>query len=267
MTKPPMSRWKAAAIHLVLSAIIIGAVAFVLIHTWYTWQLFEVMGARRLLTILAIIDIVIGPFLTLIVYKHGKKSLKFDLTVIALLQAGFLAYGLHILAQSRPVFMVGLVDRFEMVFANQLDDTDLAKGNTEEFRTRSWTGPRLVGGALGSTSQERYDLALSGLAGKDIHLLPEQYVSFEEVKPALMQKMEPAEKLAGSNARTRAAIEAFAAREDLTVGELSTLPIISLRGRATMMLRTSNGDVLGPLAVEPWPDLPALPPPGDAARH
>lgn len=33
-------------------------------------------------------DIVLGPLLTLVVYKAGKKSLRFDLACIVTLQAG-----------------------------------------------------------------------------------------------------------------------------------------------------------------------------------
>jgi hypothetical protein len=260
-----MSRWKAAAIHFVLSALVIGAVAFVLIQVWYGWELFKVMGGQRLLTLLAVIDIVIGPALTLLVYKHGKKNLKLDLAVIALMQVGFLAYGMHIMAQSRPVFLVGLVDRFELVFANQLNAEDLSRGRTPQYRSLSWTGPRLVGGALGKTSGERLNLALSGFAGKDIHLLPERYVPYGDVEPALIQMMEPAETLAATGEEARSRIVSFAARHQLSIGEMSTLPIISIRGRATMMMRTRDGQRLGPLSVDPWPDIAALQ--GDAARH
>jgi len=40
---------------------------------------------------------------TLIIFKAGKKGLVFDLWVIAILQASFLAYGVFTLAESRPV--------------------------------------------------------------------------------------------------------------------------------------------------------------------
>lgn len=57
--------------------------------------LLEMARAGRLLATLAAVDLVMGPLLTLVEFKPGKKSLKFDLTAIALLQAGALLYGLH----------------------------------------------------------------------------------------------------------------------------------------------------------------------------
>lgn len=250
-----MTRWKAAGIHLALSVVIIGAIALGLIQVWYGWELFSLMGGARLLTILTICDILIGPLLTLVVYKAGKPSLKFDLFVITLLQIGFLTYGLHIMAQSRPVFIVGVADRFEFVFANELADEDLAKGSEPRFRKRSWTGPLVVGGQLGQTSQERYDLAMSGFAGKDIHLLPERFVDLEIVRDALMSKAQPAKLLADSSAEAKAKLESFAGQHGKTLDELVFLPLISRRARATMLLEAGSGALVGPVAVEPWHDL------------
>lgn len=253
-----MTRWKAAGIHLAISLVVIALVGAGLMFLWYGWPLFKLMGGARLLLVLAAVDLVAGPLLTLIVFKSGKPSLRFDLTVIALLQAGFLAYGLYIMAISRPVFLVALVDRFELVFANELADTDLAQGERPEFSTRSWTGPRLVGGKLGATSQERYDLTMSGLAGKDIHLLPRQYTDYDTVKAALLAKAAPAEQLAATSPEARAALEAAARRVDRPLSALATLPITSRRARATMLIDSTTGDVLAPVSVDPWPDVAAL---------
>ena len=253
--KKPMTRWKAAAIHLLISLIVILGVGLGLIVVWYGPELFSLMGAQRLLTILAIVDIAIGPLLTLIVYKHGKKSLRFDLTVIALLQLAFLAYGLHIMWQSRPVFMVGVLDRFELVFANQLHDEDLAKGKAEGFRARSFTGPLIVGGALGATNDERYQLAISGLSGKDIHLLPERYVPYDQVASQIASAGKPVDELIALSPEAADPIDRVLADTGRSRSEVVFVPIISSRGRATMLLASGTGEVLGDVAVDPWPDL------------
>ena len=48
--------------------------------------------------------------------------MKLDLAIIAALQLCFFAYGAHVFWISRPVFVVGSVDRLEMVFANEVSD-------------------------------------------------------------------------------------------------------------------------------------------------
>jgi hypothetical protein len=64
---------------------------------------------------------VLGPSLTLIAFKSGKPSLKFDLRCIVLLQLGALLYGGMIVYQQRPAFVVFGVDRFTTIPAAEVD--------------------------------------------------------------------------------------------------------------------------------------------------
>src|SRR4051812_12853702 len=110
-----MTRWKAAAIHSLIS-VAVGLIAgALLLGLWYPPPYFHAAGAQELILLLVGVDLVIGPLLTLIVFRWGKPGLAFDLTVISLLQAAALVYGLAIVLQSRPVFLVATVDRFVLV--------------------------------------------------------------------------------------------------------------------------------------------------------
>src|SRR5690606_37503073 len=118
--------------------------------------------------------------LTLVIYKPGKPHLRLDLSVIALVQAGFLAYGLHTLWQSRPVFLVASDVRFDLVLASDLDESQVAAAPRPEWRRLSWSGPRLVGVLPPEDSAERQRLlAILLETGRDLHQLPEQYLPFE----------------------------------------------------------------------------------------
>jgi hypothetical protein len=48
----------------------------------------------------------LGPLLTLLLFKSGQPSLKFDLSGIVLLQLGTLLYGGTLIDQHRPAFGV-----------------------------------------------------------------------------------------------------------------------------------------------------------------
>ncbi len=61
------------------------------------------------------IDVIIAAYLGLSVYKEGKKTLKFDLSVIILIQIAALCYGVFSIEQGRPAWLVFNVDRFELV--------------------------------------------------------------------------------------------------------------------------------------------------------
>ena len=82
-----MTRWRASSLHLGLSVLVGLGFAALTRFVWYPGPFFELSGAIGLLTILVPVDVLIGPLLTLLVFKSGKPSLRFDLTVIALLQA------------------------------------------------------------------------------------------------------------------------------------------------------------------------------------
>jgi hypothetical protein len=139
-----MSRWKAAGIHLLLSAAIAGAVLAFMLTVWYPWPLFEAAGGNELIFILVGVDVTLGPLITLIIFKAGKKGLRFDLTVIALVQLAALAYGIHTLYLARPVYLVYTLDRFELVTAKDLDPKDLAKVPRSEFQPSLLGRPRYV---------------------------------------------------------------------------------------------------------------------------
>lgn len=256
-----MTRWKAAGMHLVISALVVGSVAAWLIFVWYGWELFQVTGGAKLVMILATCDVVIGPLLTLLVYKPGKKTLKFDLGVIALLQFAFFAYGLNVMREARPIFLVGLVDRFELVLASELTDEDLARGTQPEFRSKSLTGPRLIGGRIATENKEIMELALAGFAGRDIHLMPERYIPYPEVASAVAGRAAPVSELIGmSEPSTAKRLERAVKATGRPEAEVHYLPINSRRGQATMLVVAGTGEVLGPVAANPWPEQEAAKP-------
>lgn len=74
-----MTRLRAFAIHLIAkSAGIILALLGLMHWVWYPAPYFEINGGWHVWRILAGVDVVLGPLLTLIVFKSGKPSLKFD---------------------------------------------------------------------------------------------------------------------------------------------------------------------------------------------
>ena len=101
--------------HLSISLLIVLLVIGLVFFVWYPFQLTTAVGVTHIFLMLLAIDVIIGPVLGLLVYQEGKKSLKFDLTVIILLQLSALFYGIYSIEQGRPVWLVYNVDRFELV--------------------------------------------------------------------------------------------------------------------------------------------------------
>ena len=247
-----MTRFKAAGIHLLASVLVLAALGIAMVFAWYGVELFGLMGAGRLLTLLVLISLSAGPLLTLLVYRPGKKHLALDLSVVVLLQLAFLVWGVFFMWQSRPVFLVGVLDRFELVFASELDAADLAQASPT-YRKLTAFEPRVVGARGGSTPAERLAFAVSGLAGKDVQLFPSQYVPYEEVAAELLSRAQPLETfLDGRDAGVQERVARWLSAAERTTDSVVVVPITSRRGAAAMLLDAATGIPVGPIGIDPW---------------
>ena len=95
----------ASSIHLfisLLAALLILALLFLL---WFPSPLMS-LGAVQGVQLILLVDLVIGPLLTLLVFKKGKPSLVFDMSVIVALQLAALTYGLTTVYGQIPSHLV-----------------------------------------------------------------------------------------------------------------------------------------------------------------
>jgi len=179
MTTRRLTRWQASGLHLLISIAIAAAALAVMLLVWYPRPLFEACGGTGLLYILVGVDVVIGPLITLVVFKAGKRGMRFDLVVIGLLQLAALLYGSYIMFEARPVYIALIKGQFEVVTAVEVSPDQLAQARRPEFRRLPLDGPKLV--YIEMTEQERSEVVQSVFAGgPDIHMRPKYYVPYAE---------------------------------------------------------------------------------------
>jgi len=243
-----MSRWKASGIHLLLSCVVVGAVLVFMLTVWYRWPLFAIAGGSGIILILAGVDVVLGPTMTLIVFKSGKKGLKFDLTLIALVQLAALAYGIHVAFVARPVYLVFAVDRFVLVTAKDLDPDDLARATDPRFRRLPLGRPSDIAAVLPSDQKERSDLLFSALAGKDVELYPRYYVPYETQAQNALKRAKDIGILVKRDAR---AMERFLESAGRSPASVKFLPLRA-RVDAAVLLDAASGVPIGIVQVDPW---------------
>ena len=128
-----MSRWQAFAIHFAISAAIFIVLLAIILLFWFPGILFRIDGGWTGLQIVIGVDLVLGPLLTLIVFKAGKPSLKFDLTCIGLLQAICLAGGVYVVHAERPVALVLAYDTVYALAADEFRDFDKDPAVLDQF--------------------------------------------------------------------------------------------------------------------------------------
>lgn len=71
--------------HLFISCLIVLLVIGLVFFIWYPSPLATAVGVTHIFLMMLAIDVIVGPILGLLVYKEGKKTLKFDLGVIIVL--------------------------------------------------------------------------------------------------------------------------------------------------------------------------------------
>ncbi len=247
-----MTRWKASAIHLCISLTVAALVASLIYFVWFPPPYFRVAGGSELIILIMSVDIVLGPLLTLTVFKTGKKSLRFDLTVIALLQLTAFCYGFWIISNSRPVFIVARLDRFMTVSASDLDDQDLAAAKDPQFSKRSLTGPILVGVTRPTDRKEKSDLLWSGVNGKDLERLPKYYTAYANTEDAMLAEAKPLSDLAKKNAANADIIQKYVNSVGLPIDALAYLPLQGHVDGYTMVLSRQTKQPLGALPIDAW---------------
>lgn len=180
MEKKRVTRWQASGLHLLISLAIAVAVLTLMLFLWYPGPLFEAAGGNDLLFILVGVDVVVGPLITLIIFKAGKWGLKFDLTVIGLLQVAALLYGVHAVYVARPAFIVFVKDQFQVASASQLDPGELAKAKYPEFRQVPFGGTMLAFAEMPTDRKVLDEFMFLGLAGHDLEEFPKLWVPYAE---------------------------------------------------------------------------------------
>jgi len=101
-----LSRFQAFAIHLFISSVVLGSFLAFVFLVWYPQPFFVVEGLVQIIWVLVGVDIVLGPALTLVVFKTGKPGLKRDLSIIAAIQIIGFIYGANTFYEERPAFAV-----------------------------------------------------------------------------------------------------------------------------------------------------------------
>ena len=246
-----LNRWQAAGLHLALSVVIAATVLAALLFVWYPQPYFRLAGGAGLMLILIGVDVVLGPAMTLVVFNPAKKSLRIDLAIIAALQVAALAYGIGVIAQARPAYIVFAGDRFTVVGANAIDPESLAAARPP-YDTLPVDGPRIVGARMPSSAAEREKVMMLLASGIDLPALPRYYVPSEEIVPDLKAKSQPLDELARRKPATTGAIDAAVAKLGVPRAGLAFVPVVGRLELGTALVDTSSGKVLVVVPVDPY---------------
>ena len=245
----------ASLVHLAISILLVATVLILVRFIWYPGLYFEAMGAGHLLIILACVDVTLGPLITLIIFNPAKKSLKFDLAVVAILQLMALCYGAYTVFAGRPVYAVYNIDRFTMVSAADILPADLEKARDHSLPV---TGPEIVGARLPNDVNERDRMLTSSMrGGSDLAQMPQYYLPYAAVADDVKAKMLSSEELMKRQpkakvAEAQALIDQSVSQNGLRREDVGFVPLGGKAQDLTVVVRRSDAGIVAILPIVPW---------------
>lgn len=246
------NRWQAGAAHLLVSAIVGIAVMTAMILVWYPRPYFEAAGGNDLVLLMVGIDISLGPLLTLAVYNPAKGlgRLRFDLVAIGVFQVVALSYGIHVMYEARPAYLVFAVDRFDLVMANTLSDAELAKAQPP-WNVRPRGRPPTVGARIPSDPKLREESLFLALGGVDLPQQPRFFVPYDDVAAEAAQKAKPLAELRRLNPGSDEIDEAVR-RSGRDEAALAFLPARAPNRDFAVIVDAVTGSIVDKRLLAPW---------------
>jgi len=245
------SRLRASSVHLLISSCVAALSAALVFLVWYPGALAQASGVTNIFLLLLAVDISLGPLITLFVYNTKKPELKRDLAIVGLIQLAALLYGLHTVAVARPAFIVFTSDRFDLVFANDLDEKKLSEAKYPEYRSVSLLGPKMAAAALPTDAKERTALLFDSVSGgDDLQHLPKFYRPYAELKESIVKRAQSLTKLKDFNKNRGTEIDALVAK--YAKQEVGFIPLKGKSLDLTVIVSLKTGEVVDIVDLQPW---------------
>ncbi len=246
-----MTRLRVFMLRLAGTAILLLPALAVVRLLWYPGPYFRISGVAGLLAVTAVVALVVGPGLTTLVYKPGKKGLLLDICLLAGVEIAAVMLALVLLHGRQPYYAVLAVDRFEAVAVAEIDAAEIAY---PELRRRPGHQPRLVYAEMPTDPAIVDKLIDETVFGgeKDIDRRPEFWKPYPAGIRHLRQAARPlADLLAEDTGRGRQA-RRWLSRSGGAARDYVFMPLRGRAADAVLILHADVGYPVGALAADPW---------------
>lgn len=243
-------RFRAAGLHFGISLLVAASAALLVFRLWYPYPYDEISGGRELFTLLVIVDVIVGPLITLSVFDRAKprRELVRDLGVVAFLQLAALAYGLWTVMLARPVHLVFEIDRFRVVHAVDVPPELLDTTNY----TLPLAGPTLLSVRPFRDEQERMQATMLALQGLHLGARPDLWQPYESGRAAVLRNARPVSVLQirfPERANEIAQQLQAAGRHPET---MSYLPLAGRKSFWTVFVDPASAQIVGFMPLDPY---------------
>ena len=180
--------WKikliATGIHLLASLVIFVVLAYLIHQVWYPQPYYSIDGGWQGIRLVAAVDLVLGPLLTLLIFNPGKsqRAIFFDLVVILTIQFGALSYGVSTTYAQRPVAIVMVEDSMTPAIMSDYLGTLEAESDLSQFSRET---PPIILSSLSGFEGLAQARAVKQETGIHAHAQVQWYQSADEFRSVL----------------------------------------------------------------------------------
>ena len=218
-------------LHLAASVAIAATIAVLVYGFWFVPPHHLLAGGMSLFWWIVGVDVVCGPLLTWLLIKPHKshKALLVDGALIVCVQLAALSYGLHTLAQARPLALVFEVDRFRVLSHADVPESELGDA-PPWFKPWGLDGPRMVGVKEVHGLEEKMASVDAAFQGVDAGQIPARWQDYALSRKQVLERARSLQEL-----RTRYPLDAELIDHTLqraglaTSSDLLWLPLTSRR--------------------------------------
>jgi hypothetical protein len=249
-----MSRYKAFAIHLGISLAIFLVLLALIVFVWYPQPYFAADGGWQGIRLIAGVDLVLGPLLTLIVYKAGKRGLRFDLALIGLAQASALAVGIHLVHDQRTAMVVYADGAFYSLNSDQIHDAGERASALQRAAVRA---PAYAYVQLPEDKKAALDVKMRIFKdARPLYLRGELYEPLDaRALPAVIARGADVQALTQARTEEQVVLARFLAEQKQAAEAFVFVPLYCRYRDTLLVLNKRDGRIVDALDIQP-PPLP-----------
>lgn len=228
-------RLKLFGLHLLTSACVLALVWGLFYFGWYRWPAWYLTGVLGVAAIMAGVDVVLGPSLTLIVANPNKtrRQLTRDIGVIAAVQLIAMAYGAVTLWHGRPLYYTYSERFLQIVQASDLDprEVELGRKLNPSLAPHWYSLPRWIYVPLPKDPKMRDQIVASSITGgDDVIQMPRYYRPWQSGRDEMLKSLRVLESMTELGSRDRKTAAARLRQRGFDPGKPCVLPMLG-RGK------------------------------------
>src|SRR5580698_10598089 len=245
-------RLKLFSLHLLSSATVLTLILAILYCGWYRWPGWYLADVTRVAFVMACVDVVLGPTLTLIIANQNKsiRELTRDIGIIVVVQLCALTYGSVQLWNGRPLYYAYSEGVLQLVQAYDINAKEAALGRQQNpsLAPHWYSLPRWIWAPLPEDAETSKQIVLAAVSGgDDVISMPRYFKRWEEGLPSLRSQLKKVDDVAYLAKSEKKTLKDKMMAAGMAVDELDTMP---LTGRGRPLLAVFDSASLRIIAID-----------------